>query len=105
MASTFASPKFQGLGHVAFADLFLEDVRAHREGRLVQAGKRGVFPIWGRDTAVLAREMIANGFRAIVVCVDSRALDRAFAGRAFDERFLANSRTAWTRAGRTASST
>ncbi len=90
MSSTFASPKFQGIGHVAFADLFLEDVRAYREGRLVQAGKRGVFPIWGQDTAVLAREMIANGFRAIVVCVDPRALDRAFAGRAFDERFLAD---------------
>jgi diphthamide synthase (EF-2-diphthine--ammonia ligase) len=71
-------------------DLFLEDIRAYREGRLVQAGKRGVFPIWGRDTGVLAREMIANGFRAIVVCVDPRALDRAFAGRAFDERFLAD---------------
>jgi diphthamide synthase (EF-2-diphthine--ammonia ligase) len=34
--------------------------------------------------------MIANGFRAIVVCVDPRALDRSFAGRAFDERFLAD---------------
>jgi uncharacterized protein (TIGR00290 family) len=90
MASTFASPEFQGIEHVAFADLFLEHIRAYREGRLVQASKRGIFPIWGRDTAVLAREMIANGFRAIVVCVDPRALDRAFAGRAFDERFLAD---------------
>jgi hypothetical protein len=90
MASTFAGPEFQGIEHVAFADLFLEDIRAYREGRLAQAGKRGVFPIWGHDTAVLAREMIANGFRAIVVCVDPRALDRAFAGRAFDERFLAD---------------
>ncbi len=90
MASTLAGPEFQGIDHVAFADLFLEDIRAYREGRLAQAGKRGVFPIWGRDTAVLAREIIANGFRAIVVCVDPRALDRTFAGRAFDEGFLAD---------------
>jgi diphthamide synthase (EF-2-diphthine--ammonia ligase) len=67
IASTFAGPEFQGSDHVAFADLFLEDIRAYREGRLAQVGKRGVFPIWGRDTAVLAREMIANGFRAIEV--------------------------------------
>ncbi len=60
MASTFAGPEFQGIDHVAFADLFLEDIRAYREGRLAQAGKRGVFPIWGRDTVVLAREMIAK---------------------------------------------
>jgi diphthamide synthase (EF-2-diphthine--ammonia ligase) len=39
---------------------------------------------------VLARGMIANGFRAIVVCVDPRALDPTFAGRAFDEGFLAD---------------
>jgi uncharacterized protein (TIGR00290 family) len=89
MASAFAAAEFQGIDHVAFADLFLEDIRAYREGRLAQVGKRGVFPLWGRDTALLAREMIANGFRAIVVCVDPRALDRSFAGRAFDESFLA----------------
>ena len=90
MASTLASAEFDGIDHVAFADLFLEDVRAYREGRLAEAGKQGIFPIWGRDTAVLAREMIASGLRAIVVCVDPRALDRSFAGRAFDEGLLAD---------------
>jgi uncharacterized protein (TIGR00290 family) len=90
MASAFAAAEFQGIDHIAFADLFLEDIRAYREGRLAQVGKQGVFPLWGRDTAVLAREMIANGFRAIVVCVDPRALDRTFVGRALDERFLAD---------------
>ncbi len=90
MASALGAAEFEGIDHVAFADLFLQDIRAYREDRLAQAGKRGVFAIWGRDTAVLAREMIANGFRAIVVCVDPRALDPSFAGRAFDEGFLAD---------------
>jgi uncharacterized protein (TIGR00290 family) len=90
MASTIASAEFDGIDHVAFADLFLEDIRAYREGQLAEVGKQGIFPIWGRDTAVLAREMIASGLRAIVVCVDPRALDRSFAGRAFDEGLLAD---------------
>ena len=47
-----------------------------------------MFPLWGRDTAQLAREMIASGFRAVVVCVDPQALDPSFAGRAFDLEFL-----------------
>ena len=89
MGTTFAAAEFEGIDYVAFADLFLEDIRAYREGRLAQAGKRGVFPIWGRDTALLAREMIASGFAATLVCVDPQALDRSFAGRAFDEGFLA----------------
>ncbi len=68
----------------------LEDVRAYREERLGSAGKHGVFPLWGRDTAELARDMVKAGFRAIVVCVDPRALDASFAGRDFDAGFLAD---------------
>lgn len=90
MASTFAAEAFDGVDHVAFSDLFLEDVRAYREDRLAQVGKRGVFPLWGRDTGELAEEMVTSGFRAIVVCVDPRALDPSFAGRSFDEAFLAD---------------
>jgi diphthamide synthase (EF-2-diphthine--ammonia ligase) len=52
------------------------------------AGKRGLFPLWGRDTSELAREMETSGFRALVVCIDPRVLDRSFAGRAFDRTFL-----------------
>ena len=88
MASTLAAESFRGVDHVAFSDLFLTDVRSYREERLGRAGKRGVFPLWGRDTAQLAREMVASGFRAVVVCVDPRALDPSFAGRAFDLEFL-----------------
>jgi uncharacterized protein (TIGR00290 family) len=90
MASALAAEGFQGIEHVAYSDLFLEDVRAYREERLRWAGKHGVFPLWGRDTAELAREMVAAGFRAIVVCVDPRALNPSFASRAFDLEFLAD---------------
>jgi uncharacterized protein (TIGR00290 family) len=90
MASTLASDELEGIDHVAFADLFLEDVRAYREERLARAGKRAVFPLWGRNTSELAREMVGAGFQAIVVCVDPRALDPSFAGRAFSLDFLAD---------------
>jgi uncharacterized protein (TIGR00290 family) len=88
MASTLATEAFLGIDHIAFADLFLEDVRAHREERLGLVGKHGVFPLWDRDTSALAREMVASGFRAVVVCVDPRTLDRSFVGRDFNSEFL-----------------
>jgi uncharacterized protein (TIGR00290 family) len=88
MASALASEALAGIDHVAFSGLFLEDVRAYREERLGWAGRHGVFPLWGRDTSELAREMVASGFRAVVVCVDPRALDPSFAGRNFDSEFL-----------------
>jgi uncharacterized protein (TIGR00290 family) len=90
MAQAFASPPLSDVEAVAFGDLFLEDIRAYREQRLAANGKRGLFPLWGRDTSALAREFIAAGFQAIVVCLDPRALDASFAGRPYDSQLLAD---------------
>jgi len=80
-----------GFTHVAFGDLFLEDVRGYRESRLAGTGLEPLFPLWKtRTTAALAREMIAGGLEARVTCVDPRALDRSFAGRPFDTALLSD---------------
>lgn len=77
-----------GVGRIAFGDLFLQDIRAYRERTLAGSGIEPLFPLWGRSTRELAREMIAAGLRARIVCVDTKQLDRRFAGRAFDADFL-----------------
>lgn len=78
-----------GFTHVAFGDLFLEDVRRYRETRLEGTGLTPLFPVWKtKSTADLAREMIASGLKAYLTCVDPRKLDRSFAGRAFDQALL-----------------
>jgi uncharacterized protein (TIGR00290 family) len=73
---------------IAFGDLFLEDIRAYREVRLANTGLAPLFPCWQIPTDQLAREMIASGLRAHLVCVDPRQLDARFAGRLFDESLL-----------------
>ena len=79
-----------GFTHVAFGDLFLEDVRRYREERLAGTGLTPLFPVWKtKPTAELAHEMIDGGLRAYLTCVDPRKLDRSFAGRAFDAALLA----------------
>ena len=88
MGAALASDEIAHIDLIAFGDLFLEDVRAYREERLGRVGKRGLFPIWGHDTGALARSFVRDGFRAIVCCVDPRALDPSFAGRAFDSNLL-----------------
>ena len=74
---------------LAFGDLYLADVRAYRERLARAAGHEALFPLWGRDTAALAAEFIAAGFRANLVCVDTQQLPASFAGRAFDAGLLA----------------
>jgi uncharacterized protein (TIGR00290 family) len=80
--------KAQGVRHIVFGDLFLEDIRAYRIERLAAAGMEPVFPLWKRDTYTLAREMIASGLVAHIACLDPRKLPRTFAGRPFDEALI-----------------
>jgi uncharacterized protein (TIGR00290 family) len=80
--------KHPDLRHLAFGDLFLADVRTYRERLLDRLGWTPVFPLWGRDTARLAREFINQGFRAILTCVDTTQLNAEFAGREFDSALL-----------------
>lgn len=80
-----------GYTHVAFGDLFLEDVRAYRERQLAATGIQPLFPAWGapQETRVLARRMIDAGIRAVITCVDTEQLEPHFLGREFDEALLA----------------
>lgn len=78
----------EGVQAMAFGDLFLEDVRRYREERLAGSGLAPLFPLWGRLTDALAREMVAAGLRAVLSCVDPRQLDPRFAGRIFDAALL-----------------
>ena len=89
MRATLAKFKRDGVSAVVFGDVFLEGVRKYREDNLSKAGMKGIFPIWGRDTAELTRSFIALGFKAIISCVDSKILDKTFAGRMLDEKFWA----------------
>jgi len=63
-----------GITHVAFGDLFLEDVRAYRERQMTQVGLTPLFPLWGLPTRALARDMIAGGLEARLTCIDPRRL-------------------------------
>lgn len=88
MASAVERAVSEGFTHVAFGDLHLEDVRRYREEKLAGTGLTPLFPLFGSDTALLARTMIAGGLRARITCLDPRRLDRSLAGREFDARLL-----------------
>jgi uncharacterized protein (TIGR00290 family) len=79
-----------GFTMAVFGDIFLEDLRTYREGMLASDGLGARFPLWKRNTADLVTEFIALGFRAIIVCVNDRYLDKSFCGRALDASFLAD---------------
>jgi uncharacterized protein (TIGR00290 family) len=77
-----------GVDAIVFGDLFLEDIRQYREKLFSRLGMRPLFPLWQRNTAALIGEFLERGFKAVVTCVNSVALDSSFAGRTIDRRFL-----------------
>jgi uncharacterized protein (TIGR00290 family) len=90
MGAFVAGARAQGVEAMAFGDLFLADIRAYRERQLAGTGITPLFPLWGRDTHALAREMIDGGLVAHVTCIDPARLDRSLAGRPFDHAFLSS---------------
>lgn len=88
MASALEGARRQGIRRVAFGDICLQSIREYRERQMAELGMEAFFPLWDRDTAALALEILALGFEATVVCVDTDRLDPSFAGRRYDEALL-----------------
>jgi uncharacterized protein (TIGR00290 family) len=88
MRDACAQAVADGIEVMGFGDLFLEDVRKYREDKLAGSGLTPVFPLWGKPTRELVREMLAAGVKARIVCVDPKQLSREFAGRDLDEALL-----------------
>jgi uncharacterized protein (TIGR00290 family) len=88
LAQFAAAAKDRGTTHLAFGDLFLEDIRRYRERQFGNSGIELLFPLWGRPTRALAEEMVACGLRAWIACVDARQAPREWAGRCFDPQFV-----------------
>ena len=88
MADAVARAVGEGITHMAFGDLFLEDIRRYREDKLAGTGLTPIFPLFGADTTRLARDMVAGGLKARLTCVNPKVLDARFAGRDFDSALL-----------------
>ena len=88
MRAAVSAAVAEGFTHVAFGDLFLEDVRRYREEKLAGTGLTPLFPLWGIPTGQLAVQMVDGGLRSVLTCINPQHLDRSFAGRQFDRALL-----------------
>ena len=88
MAERVLDFRDRGVRHVAFGDIFLEDLRAYRERKLLSAEMKAIFPIWKVDTKELAARLVREHFRAVTTCIDPRKLNRSFAGRELTSAFF-----------------
>ena len=88
MAAVVEKAVADGFTHVAFGDLFLEDVRRYREDRLAGTGLTPLFPLWRRPTRELCKEMVDEGLVAYITCLNPRVMPRELAGRRYDAALI-----------------
>ncbi|RNC86994.1 MAG: adenine nucleotide alpha hydrolase [Winogradskyella sp.] len=80
--------KSKGLTHAAFGDIFLEDLRAYRDKQLQNQKLKSIYPLWKEDTTSLIHRFLEIGFKAIVVCANSKYFNEDFVGTDIDEYFI-----------------
>lgn len=89
LAAALEPFRAQGVRHVAFGDLFLEDIKAYRDALMARLGFEPVYPLWHEDTRALADRFVAAGYRGVAICVDTSKLAAGWAGRELDAGFFA----------------
>jgi len=88
MTSFFESIEGMGITHMAFGDLYLEDIRQYRVDSLKKTGLKPLFPLWLKPTHQLAQDMLLGGLKTRITCVDPKQLPASFTGREFNQQFL-----------------
>jgi uncharacterized protein (TIGR00290 family) len=88
MRETLKLLQYEQFSHSVFGDIFLEDLKKYREIQLGSIGMTAVFPLWKRNTLELIDEFLDLGFKAIVVCVNEKYLDKSFCGRIIDINYF-----------------
>jgi uncharacterized protein (TIGR00290 family) len=77
-----------GVTKIAYGDLFLEEVKTYKEKLLSRNGFELLLPLWGRNTKILARQMVEEGWKAVVISVDSTKLSPEFLGKTLTKEWL-----------------
>lgn len=88
--SSLKAYKNSGISKVVFGDIFLEDIKEYRQNLLANIEMECIFPIWNKDSSTLAQQFIEDGFKAVLVCVDTEQLDAEYSGRQFDHSLLSD---------------
>jgi uncharacterized protein (TIGR00290 family) len=88
LAAALAPLRAQGVGHVAFGDLFLEDIRTYRDALMARLGFEPIYPLWGTDTRELAQAFERDGYRGVTVCVDATRLGPEWSSLEMDAAFF-----------------
>lgn len=80
--------KSHGVKGVVFGDIDVRENREWCERVASKAGLDSIFPLWNINQKKIIEDFIESGFKAIVVALDSRFLEKNDLGRNIDHAWL-----------------
>jgi uncharacterized protein (TIGR00290 family) len=90
MRETIHHFKKQGVTHFIFGDIFLADVRTHRESKLNPSGIEVVEPLWDKSSAEIIDDFLKSGIKAKIIVTQADKLDQTFIGKDLDRNTVSS---------------
>ncbi len=84
------SCKQKGISHIAFGDIFLEDLKIYREKQLEGTGLKTLFPIWGVDTCQQLKDFIEAGYKTKICAADAQFFKKEQVGNTLSIELVEN---------------
>jgi uncharacterized protein (TIGR00290 family) len=72
--------QYKGINCIGFGDIHLNDLRMYRESKLNELGIQAVFPLWNVAVDKILEQFFENGFKAIIINVDTKYIDNSMLG-------------------------
>lgn len=89
MLDFYRQQKEAGIEIIVFGDIFLEDLKAYRDGLMEKAGLEAIYPLWQQDTRQLIESFLDEGFKTAICAADAKFFSRETAGSTIDLKFIA----------------
>lgn len=70
---------------IAFGDIFLADLKTYREKMFRKINITPIFPLWGKSTKDISRQLVELQIESILVCINHKLLDFSLLGQKYSE--------------------
>lgn len=84
----YSSLKKQGINHIGFGDIFLEDLKAYRDQMLSNNGLTGIYPLWKKQTSNLAHFFLNNQFKTLICASKQSLFPKSICGKEYSKNML-----------------
>ncbi|UXP31041.1 diphthine--ammonia ligase [Reichenbachiella agarivorans] len=90
LTAYFSDIRSRNIYHVAYGDIFLEDLKIYRDKLLTQSEISGIYPLWQKDTTELVNQFLDLGFQTMICAAKKELYESSICGKVMNRDFVLN---------------